>query len=163
MPRRSPLLSEDPKECGVDRQRWPRDRGWAEAGHRRTSTDLRFSEPHQGDPEHSRWRGGHGILRAIWGYSCVLSSDFGSLPNIIAAPGQSTKISIFVNWQISATSSLLRFLGFGEAITAAQWVEALDALNDQAPDLLLLDLQMRHVDGFFLLEWIPANRKSRCL
>ena len=41
-----------------------------------------------------------------------------------------------------------------EAATATQWVEALDAINERTPDLLLLDLQMPHVDGFFLLEWI---------
>lgn len=41
-----------------------------------------------------------------------------------------------------------------EAVTATQWVEALDAINQQTPDLLLLDLQMPHVDGFFLLEWV---------
>ena len=41
-----------------------------------------------------------------------------------------------------------------EAVTATQWVEALDAINERSPDLLLLDLQMPHVDGFFLLEWI---------
>jgi DNA-binding response OmpR family regulator len=41
-----------------------------------------------------------------------------------------------------------------EAVTASQWVEALDVLNEGTPDLLLLDLQMPHVDGFFLLEWI---------
>lgn len=41
-----------------------------------------------------------------------------------------------------------------EAVTATQWVEALDILNEGTPDLLLLDLQMPHVDGFFLLEWI---------
>lgn len=41
-----------------------------------------------------------------------------------------------------------------EAVTATQWVEAIDAINDREPDLLLLDLQMPHVDGFFLLEWI---------
>ena len=41
-----------------------------------------------------------------------------------------------------------------EAVTATQWVEALDVLNEGTPDLLLLDLQMPHVDGFFLLEWI---------
>ena len=39
-----------------------------------------------------------------------------------------------------------------EAVTATQWVEALDAINERTPDLLLLDLQMPHVDGFFLLE-----------
>jgi CheY-like chemotaxis protein len=41
-----------------------------------------------------------------------------------------------------------------EAETASQWVEALDAFNERPPDLLLLDLQMPHVDGIFLLEWI---------
>ena len=41
-----------------------------------------------------------------------------------------------------------------EAVTASQWVEALDVLNERTPDLLLLDLQMPHVDGFFLLEWV---------
>ena len=41
-----------------------------------------------------------------------------------------------------------------EAVTATQWVEALDAINERTPDLLLLDLQMPHVDGFFLLEWV---------
>ena len=41
-----------------------------------------------------------------------------------------------------------------EAVTATHWVEALDAINERTPDLLLLDLQMPHVDGFFLLEWI---------
>ena len=41
-----------------------------------------------------------------------------------------------------------------QAVTASHWVEALDALDKDVPDLLLLDLQMPHVDGFFLLEWI---------
>ena len=41
-----------------------------------------------------------------------------------------------------------------EAVTATQWVEAIDAINERTPDLLLLDLQMPHVDGFFLLEWV---------
>ena len=41
-----------------------------------------------------------------------------------------------------------------ECVTASQWVEALDAIDDCEPDLLLLDLQMPHVDGVFLLEWM---------
>ena len=41
-----------------------------------------------------------------------------------------------------------------ESVTASHWVEAIDALNERQPDLLLLDLQMPHVDGIFLLEWI---------
>ena len=49
--------------------------------------------------------------------------------------------------------SALRMHGY-ESVTASQWVEALDAIDDREPDLLLLDLQMPHVDGIFLLEWI---------
>lgn len=49
--------------------------------------------------------------------------------------------------------SALRMHGY-ESVTASQWVEALEAIDDREPDLLLLDLQMPHVDGIFLLEWI---------
>ena len=49
--------------------------------------------------------------------------------------------------------SALKMHGY-ESVTASQWVEALDAIDEREPDLLLLDLQMPHVDGIFLLEWI---------
>ena len=42
-------------------------------------------------------------------------------------------------------------------ITATRWTEALDAVEHQDPDLLILDLVMPHVDGVALLSYLREN------
>ena len=41
--------------------------------------------------------------------------------------------------------------------TATRWTEALDAVEHQDPDLLILDLVMPHVDGVALLSYLREN------
>ena len=41
-----------------------------------------------------------------------------------------------------------------DVATATEWVEAVEILGQVPPDLLLLDLQMPHVDGEGLLRWM---------
>lgn len=42
--------------------------------------------------------------------------------------------------------------------TATRWTEALDAVEHQDPDLLILDLVMPHVDGVALLRLLERKR-----
>ncbi len=58
---------------------------------------------------------------------------------------------------LKVMESALTMEGY-ESVTASQWVEALDAIEERQPDLLLLDLQMPHVDGIFLLEWMREQK-----
>ena len=44
-----------------------------------------------------------------------------------------------------------------EAIRANKWTEAVDALNHENPDLVLLDLQMPTVDGASMLNFIRTE------
>ena len=51
---------------------------------------------------------------------------------------------------------ILRFYGV-EAIGARSGAEALEILNDQSPDLILLDISMPEMDGLTLLEQIRQD------
>ncbi len=47
--------------------------------------------------------------------------------------------------------------GYYLPITASCWTEALDAVEDQGPDLLILDLVMPQLDGVALLHYLREN------
>lgn len=57
---------------------------------------------------------------------------------------------------ITLLGRYLEFEGY-DVLTAEDGVEALKVIQDQLPDLVLLDVNMPHKDGFIVLEEIRAN------
>ncbi|MCC7116959.1 MAG: response regulator [Anaerolineales bacterium] len=68
--------------------------------------------------------------------------------NVLVADDQPDNITLLGRY--------LEFEGYN-VLTAADGVEALKVIQDRQPDLVLLDINMPHKDGFVVLEEIRAN------
>jgi chemotaxis protein histidine kinase CheA len=60
-----------------------------------------------------------------------------------------------------ATSAMLKRNGM-DVILARNGVEALDLLETNVPDLILLDIEMPRMDGFEVASWIRSHEKPVC-
>jgi chemosensory pili system protein ChpA (sensor histidine kinase/response regulator) len=60
-----------------------------------------------------------------------------------------------------ATSAMLKRNGM-EVILARNGVEALELLETNVPDLILLDIEMPRMDGFEVASWIRSHDKPVC-
>jgi diguanylate cyclase (GGDEF)-like protein len=57
--------------------------------------------------------------------------------------------------------AFLRSLGYRHVVTVAPGAETLDALRDERPDLVLLDLALRQPSAFDVLGWMRTDRLLR--
>ena len=60
-----------------------------------------------------------------------------------------------------ATSDMLKRNGM-DVITARNGVEALELLEKQVPDMILLDIEMPRMDGFEVASWIRSQERPVC-
>jgi len=96
----------------------------------------------------------------------ISSQDINDANDLIIQEPQDRKpVAMVVDDSITmrkASGNLLRRRGF-EVITARDGIEAVAMLNDQAPDLILLDVEMPRMDGFEFASFVRNEEQFKRL